>query len=302
MSGFLHEENCTGNSGANFTTSFKNMTFVDEMFEGKGNPSCGESQVHWGFLIIGFTTFLNFVLSLVLMIYSKSTPSFENNVQGTKETEYVMDTNDNSLGLGKKVTFLAFIVVYFMMIVAMETLMQNYLATFVVRYLDWTKTDASRATSVFWGTFACGRLLGIFTAKILTPWRIIAVDFFLLSVSTIALMLSVNTHYAVLWVCVSGSGLFVSGLYAAGCSYVDENILRIDGKIYSIFLASETAGSIIYPMILGSLIDNVSPMWFLYLAVIISVICDLDLVILTILEKLWGKNRPKAVVEMTLTD
>ena len=70
---------------------------------------------------------------------------------------------------------------------------------------------AAYLTSVFWGSFSIGRLLGIPLSRALTPTMLLLADVFLTVVSAMGLILSGRKIPSILWACSATLGLGEEG-------------------------------------------------------------------------------------------
>ncbi|XP_064611623.1 sodium-dependent glucose transporter 1A-like [Liolophura sinensis] len=255
----------------------------------------GDTHVQNGFLIIGLITLTSAFPFLIMILrrYHVTPHYYDQDLAAPAETEQVkaeVSSGGRRLTIPLRAAFLVFIVLYYILIVAVETLFQNYSMTFVVEHLKWTKTKGTQISSVFWGAFSFGRFQGIFTANLLTAWKMLVVDFVFLSGAVIVLLIGAEKSDAVVWICLSVAGVFIASLYATGVSYTQQRIMTITGKIYATFMMSATSGAMINPLILGTLIEKFSPMWFVYLSVIITALCVIVFAILSVMVLKWGKK------------
>ncbi len=141
--------------------------------------------------------------------------------------------------------------------------------TFTVNSFDWSTSDASNLVTVFWASVLVCRCVSIVFAKF------IKVNKFLIGCTLIglvgtALMTSLFSVSPIsLWIGASLLGLG-NGNTVANALNAAKRLSGQTGVISSVIFTSAYTGRIIAPQIVGYLIDNVDPMWFLYLGVVYS--------------------------------
>lgn len=149
---------------------------------------------------------------------------------------------------------------------AIEDTFAGFLTTFCVEQMDWTKTQGSFATSIYWASFGCGRFIGIILVKFCSPVRMITMYSTLLILSFVGLFI---TSYAMydggVWICSSLAGFAMSIIFPTIFSWTEAEVLRVTGRIASLFLIGSSSGTMVNPIILGFLMDELTPMWFCYL-------------------------------------
>ena len=149
---------------------------------------------------------------------------------------------------------------------AIEDTFAGFLTTFCVEQMDWTKTNGSFATSIYWASFGCGRFIGIILVKFCSPVRMITMYCFLLIVSCVGLFFtSYGTYDGGVWICASLAGLAMSIIFPTIFTWTEAEVLRVTGKVASLFLIGSSSGTMVNPIVLGFLMDELTPMWFCYL-------------------------------------
>ncbi|VDI73266.1 MFS transporter, FHS family, Na+ dependent glucose transporter 1 [Mytilus galloprovincialis] len=149
---------------------------------------------------------------------------------------------------------------------AIEDTFAGFLTTFCVEQMDWTKTQGSFATSIYWASFGLGRFIGILLVKFCSPVRMITMYCSLLIVSFIGLFFTSYAYYhGGIWICSSLAGLAMSIIFPTIFTWTEAEVLRVTGKVASLFLIGSSSGTMVNPIILGFLMDELTPMWFCYL-------------------------------------
>ncbi len=141
--------------------------------------------------------------------------------------------------------------------------------TFTVNSLHWTTSDASNLMTVFWASVLVCRCVSIVFAKFIKVKKFL-IGCTLVSLLGTALMTSmISITPLSLWIGASLLGLG-NGNLVANTLNAAKRCSSQTGKVLSVILTSAYTGRIIAPQIVGYLIDNVDPMWFLYLGVVYS--------------------------------
>ncbi|OWF41766.1 sodium-dependent glucose transporter 1-like [Mizuhopecten yessoensis] len=149
---------------------------------------------------------------------------------------------------------------------AIEDTFAGFLTTFCVKQMKWTKAKGSFATSVYWAAFGGGRFVGIFLVKMCDPVRIITVYSTLLVLSFVGLYCTSTGQFdGGVWVCAFLGGFALSVIFPTIFTWTEAELLPVTGKIASIFLIASSSGTMVNPIVLGYLMDSLTPMWFCYL-------------------------------------
>ncbi|XP_064614155.1 sodium-dependent glucose transporter 1-like [Liolophura sinensis] len=156
-----------------------------------------------------------------------------------------------------------------------EKILMSFLMTFVVEYLGWSKTQGSLAVTVFWSGFALGRFLGIILIKVLKPRTLLFVDLFGLLITFTAMSLVDFLSLpgaAFWWVLIGTSGLCLASVFATNVSWLQANLTPVTGKLLSFIYISLFVGTMSHMALLGYLFTELSPLWFVYLLILHTVI------------------------------
>ncbi|KAK6192324.1 hypothetical protein SNE40_003809 [Patella caerulea] len=170
-----------------------------------------------------------------------------------------------------------------------------YLMTFVVIHLKWTKARGTQITSVYWAAFAVSRFSGIFIIRCLRPVVMLFICIAGLTISFTGILLC--SHFQIhvgIWIWSVLVGLSMSIVFPNGFTWAQENLLNITGKVTSLILVAASAGTVINPVIMGYLMEELSPMWYCYLLVGDSILCLAIFVVLLFVAKCV--SGPKRIV------
>lgn len=248
--------NSTLNSTARVSIP-RNVTYVTKLVP---HPP-PKSRIYVAYLISAFLASTAAVFFFVL--YRKS---LRKKPQKLKRRPVTQETQQKVLPLKSKVIAIANMMCIMACYSAIEDTFAGFLATFCVKQMDWTKSAGSFATSMYWAAFGGGRFCGIFLVKFLTPVRMICMYTGLLIVAFTGLFLTSNEGYdAGVWVCATLAGFALSIIFPTMFIWTEEELLTITGKVASLFLIASSSGTMVNPIVLGTLMDRLTPMWFCYL-------------------------------------
>ncbi|XP_061179927.1 sodium-dependent glucose transporter 1A-like [Saccostrea echinata] len=232
-----------------------------------------ESRLYIPFSIAAFLAVTATVPLFVLACTSTRPTDKKMENSEDEDGEVDKERNVEKLSTGMKVLMLIIMMLLMGLYCAMEDGFNNFLATFCVSQLKWTKYIASVVTAVFWVSFTAGRFLGIFVARSFKPVRMIFILSVFLLVGFLGFFLTAHfKFYEGIWISTGLIGFSMSIIFPSIFSWTEDSILPVTGFIASLFLIASSTGSMINPIILGFLMDNSTPMWFTYIMLGESVI------------------------------
>ena len=157
---------------------------------------------------------------------------------------------------------------------ALVDVFPSYLATFGLHQLDWSQGMGSSMTSLYFAMYAVGNLLGVFILKCITSKSFVFLTY-ITSIGSIALLyVGVRWTIAALQtIPVAAIGLTTSAILPNIFTWTQEAVTPITGIIASAFLFAGSVGAMANPILLGYLMESVTPMWFLYLSISEAVLC-----------------------------
>lgn len=219
-----------------------------------------ESRVYIAYLISAILAFSAAFPFLYMHLKSEN----KNGVNSKQEEK--SEPDDRKLPLRMKVLIMSNMMCMMGIYSAIEDTYAGFLTTFVVQQLHWTKTLGSFATSFYWAAFGTGRFFGIFLVKFCYPVRMISIYCMLLVLAFVGLLFSSTAYFDEgLWVCVPLAGLALSIIFPTVFTWTEEELLPVTGKVASLFLIASSSGTMINPIVLGFLMDELTPMYFCYL-------------------------------------
>ncbi|KAK7508749.1 hypothetical protein BaRGS_00000315, partial [Batillaria attramentaria] len=141
----------------------------------------------------------------------------------------------------------------------------DFLMTFVVKELGWSKTSGAHVTSVFWVGLAVGRLSGVGLVRVMSPARIITCCLLALLTSLLAMLLAAlfRAHWAV-WVSAAAVGLSVAVLFPTGLSYTHQRVSRLTGRLTGVIIATPTLTSMLNPLLVAHLMTQYDGVCYVY--------------------------------------
>ena len=150
----------------------------------------------------------------------------------------------------------------------------NYLASFGILQLDWSEDMGSSMTSLYFATYAVGNLIGVFILKCITSRSFVYLTY-ITSIGSIALL-----YIGVYWtitvlqtIAVAAIGLSMSAILPTIFTWTQQAVTQISGVIASALLFAGSVGTMANPILLGYLMESVTPMWYLYLSILETIFC-----------------------------
>ena len=145
----------------------------------------------------------------------------------------------------------------FFLYVGLELGFGNWIYTYSFTLNLETDVTAARLTSIFWGSFTAGRLLGIWISTRLRSKSILFVDIVGCATSIVIIMLWRDSSLA-LRVGTVGLGLSMASIFPTFLMLAGER-MQITGTITGWFLVGSGAGSMLLPWLIGQFFESVGP-------------------------------------------
>ncbi|KAL3831381.1 hypothetical protein ACJMK2_023133 [Sinanodonta woodiana] len=261
----LDEFNANHTDSINYLTLNKSLGNADCYNGTKSDciKSSSDGQITYvqhGYLI---TSSLVVLCSIPLLIsFFKCKNKFSGS---TSENKIKKKEDAENIPLRFKIPVLLFISIIFHCYVGMESSYVNYLMTFCLSHLQWSKVDGSLATSLYWLGFCVGRFLGIFLTRLFQSTTIMLTFSVLISFSFIGLLIGSLYHLRpVVLIFIIIVGFAFSPIFASVFSWTEERLLPVSSKITSLFLLSSSTGMAAVPIYLGYLMQNYNAISFVY--------------------------------------
>ncbi|KAH3716310.1 sodium-dependent glucose transporter 1A-like isoform X1 [Dreissena polymorpha] len=271
-----------------FNDSLSAQNTTTEVNFTSSNNSCFDkyepSEVHPAFLISGAFMFSATVGLLYIYVQCRS---FLKSEDDTKlKTSDDTNTNSHPMPLRLKVVFIIMLCAMLASYCIVEDCFATFLMTFSLNQLNWDKSTGAYITAVFWVSFAIGRFTGIFIVSccksnvLLTSYLgalLIGYSGFLAS--------SLLMYTPLIWLFTGVLGFAKSVIFPAIFSWTSSNVVKVTGKISSVFLVSSSTAGMTFPLLIGHMMEYKSPMWFVYILIIMLIICIFSFTIIRVLVK-----------------
>ncbi len=164
---------------------------------------------------------------------------------------------DNQANTAFPVIPVTLIVILFLLYVGLELGFGNWVYTYAITLNLGTEVTAAYLTSVFWGSFTFGRLLGVWISTRMKAHLIIVMDLVGCVISTVIIMLWKESSLA-LWLGTFGLGLSMASIFPSIMMLAGER-MQISGSITGWFLVGSGAGSMLVPWLLGQIFTYTGP-------------------------------------------
>jgi len=193
-----------------------------------------------------------------------------------------------------KIRVLVLLFLFYALYVGLEVTYGGFILTYAVRGPPKMNKDrAAFLTSVFWGCFSVGRLLGIPLSRLLSPTLLLLLDVFLTCVSAMGLVISGRKIPSILWVCSGTLGFGMSSICACGINWAEQYI-SLTGKATALLVVAAATGEMIVPIVVGQLFESKGPISLMYVVLFIVIaagVIFLLLLRLAIGRKPFGQRR-----------
>ncbi|KAK6192309.1 hypothetical protein SNE40_003798 [Patella caerulea] len=247
-----------------------------------------ETKLIYAYIISGIVTLLSAIPFMVIYCRYKSQKMKRKN-QPKKKDEGGLPRD-----LPWKYYILTIVLLNFLYLTycAVEDTFAAYLLTFVVMELKWSKAKGTQITSVYWAAFAVSRFLGIFVIGCLRPVVMLFICLASLVLSFAGFLLC--SHYQIhigIWIFAVLVGFSMSVVFPTGFTWAQESLLNINGKVAAIIVIGASTGTMINPIIMGYLMEKLTPMWYCYLLVGESILCLAIFIVLLFVAKFVLANK-----------
>ena len=215
----------------------------------------GSLEVKWAYMIVAF---MAFPMSAVFLYWGLRPVQ----IAPRPHSESPHSVHRRSGTYRNTIVALAFC--FFFVYVGVEVGYGGYLFTYAVEYPDIaiSKSQAAWLTSVFWGTFAGGRLLAIFLASRLSPMKLLVFDL-VGSIAASVCLIIFHTNVTALWVLTGLLGLCIASVFPSGIHLI-EVYIDVTGRVASTFVVGAALGEAAVPLLVSNLLSS-APESFLFI-------------------------------------
>jgi FHS family Na+ dependent glucose MFS transporter 1 len=157
-------------------------------------------------------------------------------------------------GLNRRwLPLLILIMLFYLMYVGYEAAFGAWIYTYALKLGLGTEITAAYLTSAFWAAFTFGRFLGIPVARRFSPAVMLSTGV-ITGATSLTIMWAFPSSATVLWVTTLFFGLGVSTLFPTLFTLASQS-MPLSGKLTSLFFASASVGGMLFPWLVGQLID-----------------------------------------------
>jgi FHS family Na+ dependent glucose MFS transporter 1 len=151
-------------------------------------------------------------------------------------------------------TLIWLIALFYFAFVGVEIGYGNWLSSYAFKMELVDEKTSILLTSIYWGAFTISRLISIPLSVRLKP-RVIVICDIIGSMIGLGLVFLFPYQPSILWVGTILLGISVASLFPTMLTYA-EGLIKMTGKVTSIFFISGSVGSIILPWIIGQSVES----------------------------------------------
>ena len=194
------------------------------------------------------------------------------------------------------ISFIILVFTLYWMYCTLELTYTNYLTTYAVEELGWSKSTGATLSSVFWASYTFGRVVGIFIVKYISVEKLLFFNTTLTIVSLLPIVFFVHVHDSIMWISTVLFGLFISTIFASGLTFADAYV-PYAGGIGSIYGAGCVVGSITSPTIIAPLFNVYGMQTFVVVSFVSAIAMFLVFLGAWMLGRKHGKRNEKNSTE-----
>ena len=242
-------------------------------------PEEPTTRVRYAYFIAGSLLLIHSLIFLFLFLTGDRTFFIQQETKGKKKAEK-LDWDSKCF----LISFVSLMFVFNWTYCILEVTCGNYLTTYTVDELNWSKAAGATLTSVFWASFTIGRGIGIFIVKWIQTETLLLSMSFLTIISLIPIVFFANYHVSIIWISTASFGFFLSPIYASGLTFANMYV-AVSGGIGALFIAAGSLGDLTGPMLIVPSFDRYGMRVFSVLLFVSSV------VMLAVLVLAWAIGR-----------
>jgi MFS transporter, FHS family, Na+ dependent glucose transporter 1 len=146
---------------------------------------------------------------------------------------------------------------FFFLNVGAEMSFGGWIYTYTIRLGLGDETQAALLTSLFWGMFTAGRLLGIPIAAVFRPRWILLGNLIGMMIGLLIILFAPNPEISI-WIGTVIFGLSIASVFPTLISFA-EHRMALNGRITSYFFVGASLGGMVVPWIIGQLFEAIGP-------------------------------------------
>lgn len=175
----------------------------------------------------------------------------------------------------------------------LEILPGGYIATLVIKGLDWDVRQGSLITSLFWGSHGVGRIVAVPISYFVSPAVLTALDLVGTTAGfTLMWVALVTAQDALLWISVALIGFSIASIFASMILWTS-NHMTVTGFVGAVFLVASSFGGMIGGALAGALFQQYTHLWVIYLGLIACIIEILIYIALLMFVRVYKSNGDK---------
>ena len=145
----------------------------------------------------------------------------------------------------------------FLLYVGAEVSFNGWIFTIATSAYSIPAANARLLNSIFWGSMAIGRLVGVWVSKKIHADRILIICF-IGSIFSVLTVLIFSHSNRILWAGTLGMGIFMSLIFPSMMMYAEKQI-HLSGKNTGIFFSATSIGGMLLPWISGQFFTRFNP-------------------------------------------
>ncbi|MDO9546052.1 MAG: MFS transporter [Pelolinea sp.] len=149
------------------------------------------------------------------------------------------------------------VAVIFLLYVGAEVSFNGWVFTIATTAYSISAANACLLNSIFWGSMAVGRVIGIPISKKIPAEKILFISYTGSVVSLLVTILFPGST-SVLWGGTIGMGLFMATIFSSLLMYTEKQ-MHLSGKKTSIFFSATSVGGMLLPWVSGQIFTLFSP-------------------------------------------
>ncbi|XP_069102509.1 sodium-dependent glucose transporter 1B-like [Argopecten irradians] len=178
--------------------------------------------------------------------------------------------------------------------IAIEESFSGFLPTFCTKQLSWSKSNASYALCVLYSCIGLGRFAALFWVTYVNLKIILGLFCFSISIALgCVLLFSEHSMTICVWISVAVTGFVFAIVLPTIFTWTEEDFFPVTGVISSYFNIAADCGATINPVIIGTLMEHFSPMWFLYVLLAESALLMMTYAVGVLLSRQQGTDENK---------
>ncbi|XP_022647863.1 sodium-dependent glucose transporter 1A-like isoform X2 [Varroa destructor] len=219
------------------------------------------SRIEVPYGLIAAIHFMLFVSMLVFYCIDPRDPKPQKKAEGDEPQPSAL----------KRYSLLMCLSFYLMIYVALESCLGQMLSAFAVKSkLQFTKTQASYLSSLFWTTFTMSRVFSAFWALHSSPRCMMFTEHAMSLAAFFLFLWFGETSRIMVWVCAALVGIGAAGMFATAITWTVE-YMALSNKMMSVSTVFSGSGGMAPPFIVGRFIDE-NPMILMYTCTAITCI------------------------------